>query len=216
MEINVQHYLNRTADDQVQHFEQSSTIAATSTAAGLTAALQPLAEAINSATAAGELMRATLTITGGKEPVLVSFETGVINMPLANAKKVGGFLEADEIVPVNIYLVTESKYLNASGLRIDKVADSDEFAANTASLVQGVASDVAEKLTHIGEEEAKPEPVAKPAPAKKTTRKTATRRTAAKKTTTKKTTAKKTATKKTTAKRATSRKTTSKKVNADA
>jgi hypothetical protein len=215
MEINVQHYLNRTADDQVQHFEQSSTIAATANAAGLTAALQPLATAINDATAAGELMRATLTINGGKEPVLVSFETGVINMPLANAKKVGGFLEADEIVPVNIYLVTESKYLNASGLRIDKLADSDEFAANTASILQSVVADVGAKLTHIAEEEAKPEPVAKPAPAKKTTAKKTTRRTTAKKSTTKKTTAKKTSAKKTTA-RKTTRKSTAKKVNADA
>lgn len=213
MEINVQHYLNRTADDQVQHFEQSSTRGAVATADGLVAALQPLASAVNDATAAGELMRATLTISGGKEPVLVSLETGVINMPLANAKKVAGFLEVDEIVPVNIYLVTESKFLNASGLRIDKVASSNDFATDTMTYLQQVASDVIAKFTHISEEEEKPEPVAKPAPKKKVTRRATTKKTTTKKPAAKKTT--KATAKKTTAKK-TTRKTPVKKAKTDA
>lgn len=211
MDINVQHFLNRTADEQVKHFDQLTTPEAVADTTGMLAALQPLADAVVDALNQGELMRATLTVQG-TEPTTISFETGIINLPFANAKKVGGFFEADEIVPVNVYLVTENaKFLNASGLRIDELATSDDFAAKTAAYTQLAATTAVEQLAHITEEAAKPQPVVKEVPAnkakttKKTTRKTTTRKTTAKKTTTRKTTAKKATTtrKRTTAKKAT-------------
>lgn len=205
MEINVQHYLNRVADDQVQHFEQLVAPAAVADQQGLQAALAPIFDATAQALATGELMRATLTVQG-TQPTLVSLETGVINLPLANAKKVAGFLEPDEIVPVDVYLVTESPFLNASGLRIDRLTDSVSFADNQAALIAQVAETVSAQLAHIEEEAAKPVPVVKEAPAKKT----AAKKTTAKKTTTKKAAAKKPAAKKTTTKKAPAKKTTTK------
>ncbi|WDF82472.1 hypothetical protein PQ472_11345 [Lacticaseibacillus pabuli] len=205
MDINVQHYLNRTADEQVKHFDQLTTPAAVADTEAMVAALQPLADAVVDAVNQGELIRATLTLQG-TEPTLISFETGIINLPLANAKKVGGFFEADEIVPVNVYLVTENKFLNASGLRIDELATTDDFVAKAVAYTQLAATTAVEQVAHITEEAAKPAPVVKEVPANKakTTKKT-TRRTTAKKTTTKrKTTAKKSTTtrKRTTAKKA--------------
>ncbi|WP_155287398.1 hypothetical protein [Lacticaseibacillus zhaodongensis] len=216
MDINIQHYLNRTADEQVQHFEQSITPEAAASDAALQTAIEQLATAINGATAAGELMRATLTVST-PEPTLISLETGVINLPLANAKKVGGFFEPDEIVPVKIYLVVESKFLNASGLHISLLATSGDFAKDSSSAVSAAVTQVSAYLLHIQEEAAKPEP--EPTPAKKPAAKKTTRRTtkkttskrkpAAKKTTTRKTAAKKSTTK-TAAKKTTTRKTTTK------
>ncbi len=198
MQINVQKYLDAAASDTVRHLEQTVQPDAVTTAAGMTAALQPLANAVVTAISNDELIRATLTIAT-QTPTQVSFETGIINMPLVNAKKAGNFFEVEEIVPVNVYLVTENTFLNASGLRIDLVADSDTFTGATGQLVQNTAAHVLEQVAHITEEAAKPapEPEEKPA-AKKTATKRTTKKPAAKKTPAKKTTAKKATTKKAT------------------
>lgn len=210
MEINVQKYLDQTAEDLVQHFEQSVSPADVQTADAIAAALTPVAAAMDDAIAKNQLMRATLTVTT-TVPTTISFETGIINMPLANAKKAGNFFEVEEIVPVNVYLVTDNPFLNASGLRIDLLAAADAFADNNAKLIANVAPHVLEQLQHIAEEAAKPapEPEEKKPAAKKTTRKT-TKKTTAKKTT-RKTAAKKTATKKATAKKTTTKTATTKK-----
>lgn len=215
MEINVQHYLNRVADDQVQHFDQLTSPAAVADAAGLQTALQPIFAATTQAIQAGELIRATLTIQG-TQPTLVSLETGLINLPLANAKKVPGFLEPDEIVPVKVYLITESPFLNASKLRIDLLAPSDQFVADEAALLAQVTTTVQEQLAHIAEEAAKPAPVEEEAPAKKAPakKKTATKKTTAKKPAAKKAPAKKATTKKTAAKKTTTKKASAKKGDA--
>lgn len=213
MDINIQHYLDRTADEQVKHFDASITPEEAAKPAALKSAVEQLAAAINAATATDELMRATLTVTT-PEPTLISLETGVINLPLANAKKVGGFFEPDEIVPVKIYLVVESKFLNASGLHISLLATSDDFAKSSTSSVDAVVAQAQTDLQHIAEEAAKPatEPkVAKKAPARTTTKRRTTRKTAAKKTTKSKTTTKKTTTRKTAAKKTTTRRSTASK-----
>lgn len=214
MDINVQKYLDMAANDEVQHFEQSVSPEMVPDATGMGLALQPVVAAVVQAVQANQLMRATLTVQTAV-PTTISFETGIINMPLANAKKAGNFFEIEEIVPVKIYLVTENPFLNASGLRIDELATSDEFVRNTDALLANVAPHAVEQLQHIAEEAAKPapEPAAKPA-AKKTTRKT-TKKTTTKRATTKKSTAKKPAAKKATAKKAPAKKTTRTKKVAD-
>ncbi|WP_127848648.1 hypothetical protein [Lacticaseibacillus hulanensis] len=207
MQINVQKYLDQAAADEVQHFETSVKPEQVKNAAEIKAALQPVVDAVIDALKRNQLMRATLVVEG-TVPTTISLETGIINMPLANAKKVANFFEVEEIVPVNVYLVTDNPFLNASGLRIDLLADSDTFASATGKLLDNIAPHVLEQLQHIDEEAAKPAPdpaekaVKKPA-AKKTTRKTTrkvatktTRKTAAKKPAANKAAAKTTRTKK--------------------
>lgn len=211
MQINVQKYLDLGTNDGVERFEQTLKPAAVTSVAGVRAALQPLADAIIDAVAKNELLRASFTVTTTM-PTTVSLETGIINMPLVNAKKAGNFFEIEEIVPVNIYLVTESPFLNASGLRIDLLGPSDTFASDAPRLLDEAAARVLTQLEHIAEEAARPLTEPEPAPAKKaaakktTAKKTSTKRAATKKTTTaKKTPAKKAAAKKPAAKKTTTR-----------
>ncbi|KRK63933.1 hypothetical protein FC72_GL000818 [Companilactobacillus tucceti DSM 20183] len=51
-------------------------------------------------------------------------ETGVINLPFDDAKKVTHFFEDEEIVDTKIYLSTRCDYLNASKFHIDLISEN--------------------------------------------------------------------------------------------
>ena len=51
-------------------------------------------------------------------------ETGVINLPFADAKKVTHFFDDDAEVETKIYLSTSCDYLNASKFHIDLISEN--------------------------------------------------------------------------------------------
>lgn len=169
----------------------SSTVTPAAAAKDLAKALDPLVTATVANLQAGKLSRATVTITSA-EPTVISLETGIINLPFADAKKVTNFLEAEELAPLAVYLIIESPHVNVSGLRIDLVASGDDFVAGPAAQLTAITAAVSEKLATIEENRLAPKPTVKEAPAakKKTTRKSTTRKTAAKKPARKRTTKK--------------------------
>lgn len=189
MEINVHKFQEAILDGSFKHTENHLT-AATFKKDGIEAGLTKVFADVRKAIDKQQLIQADLVIDF-PEPTIITVETGIINLPFANVNKVTNFLEADEIVPVRVYLVVASPFVNVSGLRIDEIATAADYLTGFETLNKQMTASVHEKLDHIQEEMAKPKETAKPVPAnkqktpaKKTTRRTATTRKITKKTTT--------------------------------
>lgn len=169
---------------------------------GLDQALAPVFAAVDQAIADGKLIQASLTIES-PEPTIIRLETGVINLPFADAKKIINFLEPEEMAELRLYLIVISPDVNASGLRIDEVTTLDDYTATKSAQQAAIVAEGMAKLQVIEENhnrpKPEPEPEKKPA-AKKPARKTTTRKTTARKTTARKTTTRKTTTRKSTGK----------------
>lgn len=202
MDINVKAFQDAITEDNYEHSEQTITPAALAKQ-GLEAALAPVFTAVQQAIQAGKLIAAQLVVTS-PEPTTIRLETGIINLPFADVKKVANFLEAEEMVPLKVYLIVSSEFVNVSGLRIDEVTTADEYLTSFSTQNAAIIAAVSEKLAAIETNRTAPKEVAKEVPASRakttsrrtTTRKTATRKATARKTTTRKTTAKKTTTRK--------------------
>lgn len=83
---------------------------------------------------AGQLSQQILIVTGFVEDFQIRLESGIINLPFSNIKKVDNFFDdQDEEVDVNLYLIVEANALNASKFRIDKVKSVDEVVQQPAS-----------------------------------------------------------------------------------
>ncbi|WP_225047885.1 hypothetical protein [Lacticaseibacillus kribbianus] len=171
--------------------------------------LQPAFAALDAALDQGILAQVDLVIESA-EPTTVRLETGVINLPFADSRKVNNFLDEDATVPLRVNLIVISPYVNQSGLRIDIVAEADAYVQNRAANQAAVIAEVQEKLALIEAERTAPKPEALEVPAARA-KATTTRKTAAKKTTTRKATAKKTTAKKTTTRKSAAKTTAAKK-----
>lgn len=134
--------------------------------------------------------------------VKFSLEMSPVNLPMVDSKKVNQFFEDETaLVPLKIYLVTRSEFINVSKLHIDLLGESDQDLS-----ADDLAKMLAEKYAIIVDTFKNP-PAPKPEP-KPATKKTATKKRTTKKATTKKAAAKKTTTKKATTKKATTKKAT--------
>ncbi|WP_179396043.1 hypothetical protein [Lacticaseibacillus absianus] len=205
MEINVQAFQDAIAADNYQVTQLSVTPTQVADQ-GLDQCLRPAFAALDAALDQGVLAQVDLVITSA-EPTTLRLETGVINLPLADSKKVNNFLDETAMVPLKLNLIVISPYVNQSGLRIDTVASADEYQQHRAADQAVVIAEAQEKLALIEAVRTAPKPVVKEAPAARaTTKKPATRRTAAKKAPTTKATTRKPAAKKPATKRATTAK----------
>lgn len=154
MEINVHKFQEAILDGSFEHTENHLTAAAfkkDGIEAGLTKVFADVRKAIDKQ----QLIQADLVIDF-PEPTIITVETGIINLPFANVNKVTNFLEADEIVPVRVYLVVASPFVNVSGLRIDEIATAADYLTGFETLNKQMTASVHEKLDHIQEEMAKP------------------------------------------------------------
>lgn len=196
MEINTKAFQEAIMDGNYTTFNQDVTPEVATK--GLDSALAPVFAAVDEAIASGKLIQAQLTITSA-EPTIIRLETGIVNLPFADAKKIINFLEPEEQVPLKLYLIVIAEHVNASGLRIDEVATLDQYAENESAQQAAIVAAGMQKLDEIAENQLRPAPAPvekKPVARQTTTRKTTTKR----KTTTRKTAAKKTTTRKTTRK----------------
>ncbi|GKQ42452.1 hypothetical protein RD055328_03750 [Companilactobacillus sp. RD055328] len=62
-------------------------------------------------------------------------QSGIINLPFQDAKKVTHFFEAGQEVETKIYLITKSEFLNKSKFRIEEVSDNSELNDETKSMI---------------------------------------------------------------------------------
>lgn len=84
MEINTKAFQEAIMDGNYTTFNQDVTPAVA--AKGLDSALAPVFAAVSDAIAQGKLIQAQLTITSA-EPTIIRLETGIVNLPFADAKK---------------------------------------------------------------------------------------------------------------------------------
>ncbi|AZP97093.1 hypothetical protein CYK59_09060 [Latilactobacillus curvatus] len=217
MKIEVQAFINQIQDQTYLTDEYELPTPDPFVADGILAQLKP---AIDKAIEKQALASFSVLTEYAGEPVKVTLETGIVNLPLQYIKKVNQFFELDDQAEVNLYLYVTSPLINRSNMRIDLIGTVASFeesaAANWTKIADLLTKDL--EAVVIGSQAPKEEPVEKKAPAKKkaapkkmaTTNKMATTK---KKAPAKKTTAKKTATQKTTTKKTTTKKKTTKKAD---
>ena len=111
------------------------------------------------------LMQVQLVLEG-KNPITFALETNIINLPLANYKKLINFFDEEEAQPVKVYFETASEYLNASHFRIDLFMDGDELVADVEGAADRLADAMNEKIKQVKEGEAAAKEAAKEAKAK--------------------------------------------------
>lgn len=100
----------------------------------------------------GSLMQVQLVLEG-KNPITFALETNIINLPLANYKKLINFFENEEELPVKVYFETASEYVNASKFRIDLLLTGDELVADEDKATDLLTNAMSEKLKQIRENE---------------------------------------------------------------
>lgn len=192
MEIKVQDFVDRIEASDYTRFEVKKTASAVKKSS-LKKQMEPIIAAVSEAVATGHLAQAQLEITG-KITVTYRIETGVLNLPFENSKKIFQFFDMTQATPVKIYLVTVAENLNVSGFRIDEMGTADDLMTAEASVIDNIMTQVQTQWQFLEEhpEGVKPAPVVKKEPATKAKAKTTTK-TKAK--TTKKTTTKRKTTK---------------------
>lgn len=81
-------------------------------------------EQIEKDTADNKLSQIKIHVADSEFEINFYLETGVINLPFADAKKVTHFFDDDAEVETKIYLSTACDYLNASKFHIDLISEN--------------------------------------------------------------------------------------------
>ena len=81
-------------------------------------------EQIEKDTADNKLSQVMIHVADSEFEINFYLETGVINLPFADAKKVTHFFDDDAEVDTKIYLSTACDYLNASKFHIDLISEN--------------------------------------------------------------------------------------------
>ena len=91
-------------------------------------AVFPLIDKMVDAISKEELAEMELVIGDGEDRISIMLETGIINLPFENIKRVDNFfddLEAE--VPVIVYFIAKGRLLNESDFKIMRVSPASEF-----------------------------------------------------------------------------------------
>lgn len=114
---------------------------------GAKKALAPMVDMISTAVQSNQLAQATLSLTDAD--IQVRLETSVVNLPLRYVNAMKKMLADDETLPVSVYSIVESPDVNASSLRIDKVASADDFVSHQADMASAIATWLDTQLEQI-------------------------------------------------------------------
>ena len=147
MEINVHKFQEAILAGTFEHTAVHVTAAAFKKD-GITDALTKVFADVRAAIEKDQLIQADLVVDF-PEPTTITVETGIINLPFANVNKIPNFLEPDEIVPVRVYLIVASPFVNVSGLRIDEAATAADYLQDFDTINAQMTASVQEKLEHI-------------------------------------------------------------------
>lgn len=88
-------------------------------------------------------------VKASDEDVAIRLETNLINLPFQDAKVISKMMQDQETLPVNVYLVISSPWVNKSSLRIDEVASADDYVGNVANYLDQMNNWVAEHLDMV-------------------------------------------------------------------
>lgn len=90
-------------------------------------------------------------VKASDEDVAIRLETNLINLPFQDAKIISKMMQDQATLPVNVYLVISSPWVNKSSLRIDEVASVDDYVGNVANYLDQMNNWVAEHLDMVKE-----------------------------------------------------------------
>jgi hypothetical protein len=86
-----------------------------------------------------KLARVEASLNYSKQTILVQIESGIINLPFENIKRVDNFFDdLQQEVQLNAYLVVQSPTVNSSGLRIEEICSVAEFLQTKTALTKTV------------------------------------------------------------------------------
>lgn len=122
MQIKVQDFI---AKIEQEDYQQDRLLAKSSADVikDVSAFLAPLLTKVEAAVSKNKLAAARLLIGDGAGQITLSLETGIINLPFANIKKVDNFFDdITQTVPVIIYFIAQGQGLNASNFKIMRIA----------------------------------------------------------------------------------------------
>jgi len=88
-------------------------------------AIEKAKDQITKDLADGKLSQVMIHVVDAEFDMDFYLETGVINLPFDDAKKVTHFFDDDDEVETKIYLSTRCDYLNASRFHIDLVSENE-------------------------------------------------------------------------------------------
>ncbi len=120
---------------------------------GAVKSLEPMVNMIVKAIGENKLAQATLTLTDAD--IQVHLETSVVNLPLRYLNAMKKMLADDDTLPISVYSIVESPDINASSLRIDKVASADDFVSHQADMATAIATWLDKQLDQIKENQEK-------------------------------------------------------------
>ncbi len=109
--------------------------------------LQPIYEFVEELVNTGKVGYGELRVDDAD--LVISLETNLINLPLQEVKRIDKMISDNETLPLNIYLVMSSPFVNASNLRIDQVATADEFIGHLDTYVPTMNSWVTDHLEDV-------------------------------------------------------------------
>lgn len=88
--------------------------------------------------------------TTTEEAVIVSLESGIVNLPFENIKQVDNFFEEPENpTELTVNLIVKNSAVNASGLRIDQICTLAELKQSQADYTNQITERVQELLKKI-------------------------------------------------------------------
>ncbi|GAW63134.1 hypothetical protein [Ligilactobacillus acidipiscis] len=102
-----------------------------------------------------KLVQSRLLLKTKGEPIIISLESGVINLPFENVKQVDNFFDQQEDeVPAVVNLIVKAPAINASGLRIDQICSVTELGQAPEEFGEKITARVQELLDTIEENSA--------------------------------------------------------------
>lgn len=147
MEIKVETF--QAAAMEGNYVEQDHQVTAAALAkSGVAKAMAPVFADFDAAILAGKLVQSQLTVKQNPETI-IRLESGIINLPFADAKKIPNFLALDSEVPLNVYLIVISPDVNVSGLRIDLMSSAADYLADQTAQQAAIISAIEVKLAEI-------------------------------------------------------------------
>jgi hypothetical protein len=90
-------------------------------------------------------------VKASDEEVALRLETNLINLPFKDANIISKMMQDQGTLPVNVYIVIVSPWVNKSGLRIDEVASADDYIGNVSKYSDKMNNWVSEHLDMVKE-----------------------------------------------------------------
>lgn len=151
MEKDVASFIEDMTNEKIEGKTVSSKLA--TVAKDPAKAMQPVYDFVEEQLNLGKLGYGELTIDDAD--AVIRLETNLINLPLQEPTRISKMISDQDKLPVNVYLVISSPFVNQSGLRIDEVSSADDFIGHLADYSKTMNEWVAEKLAAVRENKAK-------------------------------------------------------------